>query len=189
VTKVALARPYGSDHTKKKKRGLIMWPLLALVLVATVGETLYVVEGSAAQPLAWEDASSWTFENGTAAGRVPVGTDDLVFRDTRGKTWGTSFVLIGAEVTVRSVLEAGRTIARGPKGKDKCQASLVVGSAGWLHAEVLNATTGGQVLLLGGQVSCPSLFFDSGSMLGGVGRVDGEVVLRGSSVLVVAGRK
>jgi hypothetical protein len=88
--------------------------LLALAFVAAVGETLYVLEGSSVQPLVWDDASSWTFENGTAAGRVPVASDDVVFRDTRCKTWGTNFVLIAGDVTVRSVLVDGR---RGVKGR------------------------------------------------------------------------
>jgi hypothetical protein len=153
--------------------------LLASCIALSWGDTLFLAEPSTAvTEVLWEQASSWLTAKGDAA--VPGPLDDLLFLRTgcgSGNAWALK---LNSDVSVRS-------LTVGSNGAS-CMHSFVVELGAVLRADSFNASSSwSRVYLNGGRLVVPEVTFRNSAILGGSGAIEGEVALRGDSILY-AGR-
>jgi hypothetical protein len=150
--------------------------LIALLSLATA-DTFFVIETHAALMYAWEDNTTWTTASGSVG--LPGPDDDVVFvRQNCSLPLGSQegwVLVLQSNVTVRSATFASL---------ENCLTSFVVGSAGWLRVQSFSATAEARVFLDGGSITAATLLFDGAAYLDCIGRIEGEVVMRGNSTLI-----
>jgi hypothetical protein len=115
---------------------------------------------------AWDAPATWL------GGVAPKANDDVVYQCSSNNP-----VVVATTVSVRSVTVSGKSCVA------PSSTSLVISGGGVLTARSFSATDGAKVYLNNGTLSAPAVF-DSGAMLGGSGRMSGEVVLQGNALLM-----